>query len=439
MTAGDAPNVPARAADRNRPDRKRPAPILAIFLTVLIDMLGFAMFIPDLQLRGEGLVRNALGLAPGVADPRVGLLIGLQIAAFSLAQLLLSPWLGRLSDRHGRRLVLRISSALAVVAYLVYAFAPSLPFLVLSRALSGVAAANLGVAFAYVSDVTEPKDRSKSLGLLGAAFGIGFIIGPSLGALLLRVSGDSPVLLGSVAATLALINFLFIQFLVPESLPAERRSGSRRFLADLRVAFGSPTLRLLLVVFFMIQLGFTGLETTFFRLLERPDWIFHYGRHAKDVGAYVLGAVGITAAIMQGGVIRRLPPGTDDRAVLRWAYLLFIPALALVPFTPLWFPGILVSIALGIANGLAQPTLSGLISRNAPVTILGGIFGITQALGALARVLGPLLGNPLFELRPWLPYVAGAGLACVPAFLVWTTKLSFRPAGTGEGDATPVH
>lgn len=402
-------------------------------------MLGFAMFIPDLQLRGEGLVRKALQVAPGVNDPRVGLLIGLQIAAFSLAQLLLSPYLGRLSDTKGRRSVLLISSALAVVAYLVYAFAPSLPFLILSRALSGVAAANLGVAFAYVSDVTAPQDRSKSLGLLGAAFGIGFIIGPSLGALLLRVSGDSPVLLGSVAATLALVNFLFIQFLVPESLPEGRRNQSRNFFGDLRAAFSTPTLTLLLAIFFMIQLGFTGLETTFFRLLERRDWIFHYGNDAKNVGAYVLGLVGLVAAFMQGFVIRKLPPGTDDRAVLRWAYLVFIPSLALVPFAPLWFPGVLVVIGLGVSNGLAQPTLSGLISRNAPATILGGVFGVTQALGAVARVLGPLIGNPLFELRPWLPYVAGAGLACVPAFLVWTTRLSFRTTGPDDSDAVVGH
>lgn len=437
MTVGADPNVPAGSGA----GRKRPGPILAIFLTVLIDMLGFAMFIPDLQIRGESVVRQALGLAEGAADPRIGWLVGLQIAAFSLAQLIVSPFLGRLSDSRGRRSVLLLSSILAVVSYLVYAFAPSFPFLVLSRALSGIAAANLGVAFAYVSDVTEPKDRSKTLGLLGAAFGIGFIVGPSLGALLLRVSDDSPVLLGLVAATLAAINFVFIAFLVPESLLAERRNQGRDFFGDLRTAFSSPTLSLLLLIFFMIQLGFTGLETTFFRLLERKDWIFAYGNDAKNVGAYVLGLVGLVAALMQGIVIRKLPAGTDDRAVLRWSYLLFIPSLALVPFAPLWFPGVLVVIGLGISNGLAQPTLSGLISRNAPVAIMGGVFGVTQALGALARVLGPLIGNPLFEIRPWLPYVAGAALACVPAVLVWTTKLNLHaasPDAASPGDAETV-
>ncbi len=435
MTAGVDANVPSSDSPRS----KRPGPILAIFLTVLIDMLGFAMFIPDLQIRGEDVVRRTLGIAAGAADPRIGWLVGFQIAAFSLAQLIVSPFLGRLSDTRGRRSVLLISSGLAVVAYAVYAFAPSYPFLILSRVLSGVAAANLGVAFAYVADVTEPKDRSKSLGLLGAAFGIGFIIGPSLGALLLRVSDDSPVLLGTVAAVLAAVNFLFIVFLVPESLPEERRNKGRNLVGDLKTAFSSPTLALLLAIFFMIQLGFTGLETTFFRLLERRDWIFGYGHDAKNIGAYVLGLVGITAAVMQGLVIRKLPPGTDDRAVLRWAYLLFIPSLALIPFTPLWYPGVFVTIALGVSNGLAQPTLSGLISRNAPVAIMGGVFGVTQALGALARVLGPLIGNPLFELRPWLPYVVGAALACIPAVLVWTTKLDLRPVATGDPDTVVAH
>ena len=403
-------------------------PVLAIFLTVLLDMLGFAMFIPDLQLRGEGFVRDFLHLAPDAVDSRIGLLLGLQIAAFSIAQLITAPILGRLSDTRGRRIVLLISSALSVVAYGVYAFAPSLPFLILSRALSGIAAANLGVAFAYVSDVTKPEERAKAMGFLGAAFGIGFILGPGLGVLLLHLGGDKPFLLGLVAAGFALVNFLFIFTLLPESLVLSGEKRVRSLVGDLREAFRSPTLALLLVVFFMVQLGFTGLETTFFRLLETPRWIFGLNNDAKRIGAIVLGLVGIIAAFMQGVVIRNLPKGTDERKVLRYAYLLFIPSLALVPFLPLWFPGVLAILGLGISNGLAQPTLSSLISRNAPLGIVGGIFGVTQALGALARVLGPLIGNPLFEWRPYAPYVFGAGLACIPAYLIWTTRLTLTPA-----------
>ena len=440
MTDPAPSNVPEASAPPALSGRKRPGPILAIFLTVLLDMLGFAMFIPDLQLRGEGLVRTFLHLPGDSLDPRVGFLVGVQIAAFSLAQLVTSPILGRVSDTRGRRTVLILSSALSVVSYAIYAFAPSFPWLVLSRALSGVAGANLGVAFAYVSDVTEPKDRSKQLGLLGAAFGIGFIIGPSLGAIILKLSHDSPVPLGLLAAAFALVNVVFIVTLVPESLPAEKRQGGRDFFGDLRTAFASRTLALLLAVFFMIQLGFTGLETTFFRLLERPDWIFHFGADTKRNGAIVLGLVGVVAALMQGVVIRRLPPGTDDRLVLRWSYLLFIPSLALVPFVPLWFPGVLVVIALGVSNGLAQPTLSGLISKNAPAGLVGGVFGVTQALGALARVIGPVISNPLFELRPYLPYLFGASLACVPAYLVWTTRLTLRTgAPSAPNTEAPAH
>lgn len=406
--------------------RRTIGPIPAIFLTVLVDMLGFAMFIPDLQLRGEAFVRALLGVGTKSGDPRIGLLIGVQIAAFSIAQLLTAPILGRLSDRNGRRSVLLVSSALSVAAYATYAFAPSYGFLVLSRALSGVAAGNLGVAFAYVSDVTKPEERAKTMGLLGAAFGIGFIIGPGLGVGLLALDRDRPVFLGLVAAGLALINFLFILYLVPESRPA--RAGERQgLLADLKAAFATRTLALLLVIFFLVQLGFTGLETTFFRLLETPRWIFAYGADAKRVGAFVLTGVGITAAFVQGFLIRKVPAGTDERWVLRWAYALFIPSLGLVPFLLLPFPGVLSIVGLGLANGFAQPTLSSLISRNAPLAIVGGIFGVTQALGALARILGPLIGNPLFEWRPWAPYVFGAALAVVPALLVWRTRLDLTP------------
>jgi MFS family permease len=154
--------------------------LLPLILTVFLDLLGFAMFIPDLQLRGEGLATALLGKPSTAVE--VGLMVGFGQSVYSIAQLLTGTWLGRLSDIKGRRIVLLGSSALSVVAYFLYAHADTIWLLWLSRALSGIAAANLGVAFAYVADVTKPEERGPKLGLLGAAFGVGFIIGPALGA-----------------------------------------------------------------------------------------------------------------------------------------------------------------------------------------------------------------------------------------------------------------
>ncbi len=403
---------------------RRIPPIVAIFITVLIDLLGFAMFIPDLQLRGEQIIRAELGAnAPAGL---VGLWVGIFLAAYSVSQLLTAPLLGRLSDTRGRRIVLLISCLLSIGSYVVYAHAGTIFWILVSRVLSGVAAANLGVAFAYVADTTAPEDRAKSLGLLGAAFGLGFIMGPVIGAQLLRVSNDSPVLLGYVTAGLCVVNFLFVLFCVPESLKPEQVVEKPKMIEDLKVAFRTPQLGLMLLMFFAINLGFTNLETTYFRLIADPNWIFKF-EDPKGQGALVLAMVGVVGVLVQGVLVGILTKRFGEHRVLKYSYLLFIPSFFLVPFTPLWFPGVLVIIGLGLGNGLAQPSLSSLISRNAPPTMQGGIFGITQALGALARAIGPLVSNPLFNWKPWAPYALGTLIALFPAIAAWTALRAREP------------
>jgi len=391
------------------------------------------MFIPDLQLRGKLLATQHLG--PGATPQQIGFLTGLSLAAFSLAQLLTAPFLGRLSDRIGRKKILLLTSLLSVASYVVYAHAESYAAVLVARALSGIAAANLGVAFAYIADITAPEERAKGLGMLGAAFGLGFILGPVAGAFLLGVSQNDPTLLGYVGAGLAALNALYIAFVLSESL-RQPREGQSRFVPDLALALKTPGLGLMLAMFFAINFGFTNLETTFFQLLESPNWIFRQGEHARQTGGYILGLVGVVSVIMQGFIVRRATPRFGEVRLLRFSYLLYIPALALVPFAPLWMPAILCIVALGIAGGLAQPSLSSLISRAAPREIQGGIFGITQALGALARFLGPLVSNPLFQWRPYAPYLLGAIVILFPAFAAW--KLSMPPAGE-DGESVPGH
>ncbi len=413
------------------PTRKRMKPVVGIFLTVFLDLLSFGLLIPDLQLRGRQLASEYLGHA--ASSSAVGLYTGITLAVFSLAQLITSPLLGRLSDRIGRRKILLVTTILSTMSYLVYAHASMLWIVILARILSGVAAANVGVAFAYIADVTKPEERAKSLGMIGAAFGLGFIFGPVAGGLLLKFGHNSPLVLGYVGAALAAINFLFVFFILPESLVAKREKS--HFFSDFKTAFATPGLSLMLVMFFTIGFGFTNLETTFFQLLQDPNWIFHQGDGAKQTGSYILGIVGVVSVIMQGYVIRLASPKFGEVNILRFAYLGYVPILALVPFAPLWIPLILTVILMGICSGLAQPSLSSLISRSAPATIQGGIFGVTQALGALARFLGPLVSNPLFGWRPYAPYLLGAAVIMFPAAAAWKLKM---PTSPGHANAIVV-
>lgn len=404
--------------------KTRLSPIAGIFLTVFLDLLSFGMFIPDLQLRGGLLARKLLGVSDtGQSDPRIGLMIGAILGGYSLAQLLAAPWLGRLSDRIGRRRILIVTSVLALVSYLVYSHADHYYIVLGARMISGLAAANLGVAFAYVSDVTEPHQRAKSFGALGAALGMGFILGPPIGGYLIARAGDSPLLLGYVGAALVLLNLVYIVLFLPE--PERHPSPRLPFVQELKVAFASPTLALLLAMYFAFNLAFANLQSTFFLLLADSRSVFHLtSTQAKENGSYILGLVGVVGALMQGVVVPRVTERMGEPKMLRVGFLIAAPSLALIAFAPLWGPMLVVLVALGIGNGLSQPPLNSLVSRNAPKQLQGGVFGVTQALGALARLIGPILSNPLFSRQPYYPYVLGGLIMLFPAIAAWRIRTS---------------
>lgn len=381
---------------------RRLSPLVAVFLTVFLDMLSFGLVIPDIQLRGK-----ALGAE--------GWINGLMIATFSIAQLLTAPWMGRWSDRAGRRIVLLATTALASVSFLVYANALSLPILFAARVLAGISGANLGVAFAYVADVTTPENRSRGMGLIGAAFGLGFIFGPVTGAWLVAAGGGQPHVLGYTAAFMAAVNCLFIWMLLPES-NAPRDQNRPGLIADLKIAFASPELRILLVLFFAANYAFSNLESTFF-LLSTEIFLL-----SQSAAAVVLVFVGIVGAIMQGLVSPRLTPIFGEVRLLRVGYLLQAPPLAILPFASPWWPLLLGALVLGVGSGLAQPSLGSLISQRAPATMQGGVFGVTQALGALARIVGPITANSLYAFKYWTPYALAGIIMLIPIFAAYRVR-----------------
>ena len=403
--------------------RDRPANLFAIFITVFVDLLAFGLVIPDIQLRGRSL---------GLHGWELGVLLG----TYSFAQLLTAPLLGRLSDRVGRRSILLITTLLATCGFLFYAHSDHFYGILFARILAGIAGGNLGVAYAYVADVTEPKDRAKGMGMIGAAFGLGFILGPAAGGMLVQVGHDKPFLLGYTAAALAFINFLYVFFLLPEP-PRHRDVVQGTYFGNIKRAFITPNLGLLLAMFFAANLGFTNLETTYFQLLAHKNWIFAPVMHGNDLlakhwGSYLLAYVGVIVAFMQGFLVRKMTPRFGEVNLVRYAYWALLPTLALVPFMPLWFPHLAVLFVMAAANGLLQPNISSLVSRSAPVDMQGSIFGVTQALGACARVIGPLISNSLFDVQPYLPYVVGAAIILFPAIAAWKVRAPEAEEATGE-------
>jgi DHA1 family tetracycline resistance protein-like MFS transporter len=380
---------------------RKPPPILAIFLTVFIDLLGFGLVIPDIQLRGD-----LLGAT--------GLTRGLLLASFSIAQLLTAPMLGRWSDKVGRRNVLLLTTVLAITSYAFYANAELLWIMFAARILNGIAGANISVAYAYIADITKPQDRAKSFGLIGIAFGLGFIFGPVIGAHLIHLGGGHPYIMGYTAAGLSLLNFLFVFFFLPESRHHKPEPGeSRSLIENMRIAFSSPALAILLALFFVYNFAFSNLESTYFLLAVKH---FHL---TQQEGSYILAFVGIVGAIMQGFIIRWAAPRFGEVRLIRFAFFLQIPAFALIPFLPPWAPQLFLCLFLGIGGGLLQPSISSLISRRTPREIQGSTFGVSQSLGALARITGPLVSNPLFDWRYWAPYALGSLVFLIPAGLAW--------------------
>jgi DHA1 family tetracycline resistance protein-like MFS transporter len=352
-----------------------------LFLIVLVDLVGFGLVIPLLPF-------YALRFA---ASPQQ---VTVLLAVFSLMQLFTAPLWGRLSDRVGRRPVLMVSMAASVLAYLWIGSATALWMLFAARAFAGACAGNIAAAQAYIADVTKPEDRARGMGLIGAAFGLGFIIGPALGGLL---AGNDPATADVetpawVAAGLSLLALCGVALLLPESRPADQRGlgPSRSRLAAILGVLGRPALSRLILIFFLVILAFAGMESTF------ALWaIGQFGWGPRQIG-YVFSYVGILSALLQGGLIGRLTRLFGEERLLFCGLALIGAGLLTLPFAhnlAVLAPGL---SALAIGMGLTQPSLNSLISRRAGREEQGEVLGVSQSVGSLSRVLGPAAAGFLF-------------------------------------------
>jgi len=372
----------------------RRSPPAVLFVTAFIDLMGFGIVIPLLPIYAE-----RWSATPFEA--------GALIAVYSLMQLVFAPVWGRISDRVGRRPVLLVSLAGSAASYLLLGTAWSLATLFVARILAGVAGANIPVVQAYIADVTDSAERARGMGLIGAAFGLGMVVGPSLGSGLSLLGPRVPEFF---AAGLCLANVVIAKYRLPESLPpAARRPGRFRHPlapASLREALAPPGASTLFALFFLVTLCFAVLEGTF------PLAAAHlYGYSDSQVyGLWFY--MGLVAVFAQGWLVGRLARRLPERALVAAGTAALGVGLLWIPFAggTLRLLAALAMVVLG--QGLASPSLSSLISKSALTGTQGGVLGVSQSLSAGARTLGPVGGGLVFDrFGAGAPYLAAAACA----------------------------
>lgn len=342
---------------------------LVVFVAVFIDLIGFGIVLPLLP---------SYAARMQVSDAGIGVLV----ASFSCMQFLVAPWWGRLSDRIGRRPVMLIGLGGSVVSYLLFAFAGNFWILLVSRMVAGGMGATVNVAQAYLADITPPEERSRAMGLIGAAFGLGFVIGPAIGGISSRWGDSGP---GLIAAGLTTANFVLAWFRLPETRvhePTTRPSVPlhwRLVVAPYAVSFLST-------------IAFTVIYVVFPLFVERT--LGYDRRHT----AYFFVLIGLVTAVVQGGLVGRLVRRFGERRLMEIGSLLLGVGLAAVPFAvqrasgghsplPVLIPALLL---LAFGPGLIGPSASGYISRIAPAAEQGRALGTLVSVGAVARIVGPV-------------------------------------------------
>jgi predicted MFS family arabinose efflux permease len=350
---------------------------VVLLLTVFLQLLGFGLVLPLLPYFGRSL---------GAGGAAIGALFG----AYSLTQFLMAPLWGRLADRFGRRPILLISIGWGVVAYVLFAVADNYAALLVSRVLAGLSAAVIGVSQAYLVDRTAPADRARGMGLLGAALGMGFVVGPALGAALSRWGFAVP---GYVAAVLTAVNLGLAVRWLPESLTtADRRAGSARQVPRLAVV-GRSGLAGLFGILFLTTAGFSILYPVF------PLFVHERLGFGPMQAGYLFSSMGVVAVLVQGGLLGRLAGWIGERRLLAVGTLVMGLGLALLPLPFVRSLVVLGAVMLPMAFGYAvtTPIAQTLLSRLSDPLDQASNLGIGQSMSSLARAVGPLAGGFLFE------------------------------------------
>ena len=391
------------------PDRTSRSATAALFVTVVIDLIGFGIVLP---------------LLPGyaarfaVSETSIGIVVG----SFSLMQFLFAPWWGRLSDRIGRRPVILIGLAGSSLSYLLFAFAGNYWILLLSRLLAGGMGATVNVAQAYLADVAPVERRARAMGLLGAAFGLGFVMGPAIAGITVSWGSRAP---GLTAAIISLASFTLAWVRLPETRvhlpanPAGQAVDWRRLAAPYSVMF-------------LLVLAFTLMHVVFPLYSERTL------RYDQRTTSYFFVVLGLVSAIIQGWLIGGLSHRFNEHALMVAGGGLLATGLVLIPLTnayldvTLQLPGLLTAIVcIAIGSGLAMPSITGFVSRITPANRQGAALGSLQSIGSVARIVGPAASGLMTEVAgERTAFLTGAGIALAGMVVA---ILAREPPGTGPG------
>jgi MFS transporter, DHA1 family, tetracycline resistance protein len=346
------------------------SPLASILSIVFIDLVGFGMIIPILPLYAQRFQATEWQ-------------IGLLLASYSFMQFLASPVLGWLSDRYGRKPVLLCSLIGSAVGYMLMANAVSLAALFAARILAGISGASVGTASAYIADITPPENRSKRIGLIGAAFGVGFVLGPAIGGILSHFSVVAPFWF---AAILSILNAIVMWIVLPEP---ERHAVRQQGPVNLRETFeqaGSWRLGVIPVTYFI---GIAGVTVIYAQVSNR-----RFDLNQSQI-SYIFVMMGLIGASIQGGAIGRLAKrfGDVDLAITGFAVMaLSMMAMPLAHSIPVF---LVFSAGLAMGNSLSQPTMSAIASKGASPALQGRVLGIVQSAGSLGRVFGPVIAGIL--------------------------------------------
>jgi MFS transporter, DHA1 family, tetracycline resistance protein len=402
--------------------------VLVIFLTVFIDLIGFGIIVPLIPSYSEHLGAQ-------------GYVIGLIFASYSAMQFIFSPIWGRLSDRYGRRPILLISTAGAAASYVLFARATGLEnhtaalwLIVVSRSFAGICGGNITVAQAYIADITPPAERSKKMGLIGMAFGLGFILGPFIGGESLRHLGDTGP--GWVAAALCAANFLLAWFILTEShRPDSAQAAPRPHLDQWAHTLRQPKVGLLVIVFFLSTFCFSCFESTL-PLLVGANFHLDFKRDATSAStiAYLFVYCGLIGALVQGGAIGRLVKKMGEPRLIALSLILTAASFTWIPFLKgasnlswnvllqhdglPWVWLLLALALLSVGTSLTRPPLFGMVSNLTPAHEQGATIGVAQVAGSLARILGPVFATALLPYSPPLPYLICAAVLLATTLLV---------------------